>query len=88
MAKELIVQEEAQYFLPTKINQDRLEVYFGKLRRSVGDSDNPSVEEVQHRIIALMVAGRHSFAPRNSNSILAHDDDNVGFPRCKQTKKM
>lgn len=87
LVRDLLRQEGAQYFLPEKINQDRLEVFFGRLRRSVGDSDNPSVEEVRHRIIALLVAGRHSVAPKSTNSVLITDDDEICLPRRKQSKK-
>ena len=37
--------------------------------------NNPSIEEVRHRIIALLVAGRHIMAPQKANTILDNDDE-------------
>ena len=40
LTRALLAQEGAQFFLPEKLNQDRLEIFFAKLRRGCGDSDN------------------------------------------------
>ena len=37
--------------------------------------NNPIIEEVHHRIIALLVAGRHIMAPQKANTILDNDDE-------------
>ena len=39
LAKTVLAEEGAQFLLLEKLNQDRLEVFFAKLRRSCGDSD-------------------------------------------------
>ena len=86
LAKELLSDSKVQFFLPEKLNQDRLEVLFSKLRQSLGDSDNPTVEEVRHRIIALLVSGRHIMAPQNTNSVVSREEDASFLPKRKNTK--
>jgi hypothetical protein len=73
--------------LPEKLNQDRLEVFFAKLRRGCGDSDNPTIEEARHRIVSLLVAGRQVMAPRNANSVIDDDGEiDVFMPRRKHRR--
>ena len=59
LTRALLAEDGALFLLPEKLNQDRLEVFFAKLRRGFGDYDNPTVEEARHRIVSLIVAGRH-----------------------------
>ena len=87
LAKDLLSTGKVQFLFPEKLNQDRLEVLFSKLRRSLGDSDNPTVEEVRHRIIALLVSGRHIMAPQNANSVVSQEDDASFLPKRKKQKK-
>lgn len=77
LTKILLAEPGAQFVLPEKLNQDRLETFFGKLRRGCGDSDNPTVEQARHRILALIVAGRCFIPPKNRNCELV--DDGVGM---------
>ena len=37
--------------------------------------NNPIIEEVRYRIIALLVAGNHIMAPQKANTILDNDDE-------------
>ena len=84
LAKEILPEPGVEYLIPEKLNQDRLEVFFSKLRRGCGDSDNPSVEEARHRILALIVAGRSVLAPRNANAVVNEDAEmQVYMPRRK-----
>ena len=77
----LLAEEGAQFLLPEKLNQDRLEVFFAKLRRTCGDSDNPTIEEAWHRIIALLVAGRHIMPPQKANSTTDDNDELAYMPK-------
>ena len=79
---------EDLYLIPQKLNQDKLEVFFAKLRRGCGDSDNPTVNEVRHRIMAFIVAGRSVMAPRQAN-VVVDEDEEVGtyMPRRKRFRK-
>lgn len=86
LTKQLLATEGVKYIIPEKMNQDRLEVFFGKLRRSCGDNDNPTVHEAQNRIMALLVAGRHILAPRNTNSVAQEDAENVSLKKQKQKR--
>lgn len=70
LVPELLDADGAKFILPEKLNQDKLEMFFGKLRRAVGDSDNPSVHEVGHRILTLLITGTQTIAPRNGNCTL------------------
>lgn len=81
LVKDILSEQGSKFFLPEKINQDRLEVLFSKLRRSVGDSDNPTIDDVRYRIIGLLVAGRHAVTPKNSNSISVDDGDCNYLPK-------
>ena len=81
LAPILLSEEGAQFLLPEKFNQDRLEVFFAKLRRGCGDSDNPTIEEARHRIVSLLVAGRHVMAPRNANCVIENDDEVTYMPK-------
>ena len=55
------------YILPEKINQDKLELLLGKLRRSLCDSDNPPVKKAMHRMLHLLLAGSGTAMPKNTN---------------------
>ena len=67
LVPQLLAAEGAEFLLPEKLNQDKLEMLFGKLRRSVGDSDNPSVHEAGHRFLSLLISGTHTVSPRGGN---------------------
>ena len=55
-------------------------MFFGKLRRSVGDSDNPTVSEaISHRILALLVTGSKTVNPSNMNCELEYVHGTEGF---------
>ena len=88
LVKELLGEDGVEFIMPEKLNQDRLEVFFGKLRRSLGDSDNPTVEQARHRILGLLVAGRQVLAPRNTNSVVELDEGNIYLPKRKSYKKL
>ena len=88
LSRALLAEEGAQFLLPEKLNQDRLEVFFAKLRRGCGDSDNPTVEEARHRIVSLIVAGRQVMAPRNANCVVDEEGEREVFmPKRKQKRK-
>ena len=59
------------FLLPEKLNQDHLEVFFARLRHSVGHSDNPSVPETEYRFLALLLAGSKTGARYNANCVVA-----------------
>ena len=82
--KSFVKLTRVKYIIPEKLNQDRLEVFFGKLRRSCGDNENPTVQEARHRIIALLVAGRHILAPKSTNSVVEQDAEGVCLPKKKR----
>lgn len=86
LTKDLLQEDGAKFFLPEKLNQDRLEVFFGKLRHSLGDTDNPRVDEARHRNTALMVAGRHGMAPKHGNSE-SQDEHDTDFLPIKEKKE-
>ena len=65
--------------MPEKLNQDKLELLFAKLRRSVGDGDNPSVEEVGHRFLSLLITGSKTITPRNANCEIDYVHGTEGF---------
>ena len=75
----LLGENGAEFILPEKLNQDRLESFFGKIRRSVGDSDNPTVYEVGSRFLALLVSNTICLKPANANVQVLEEDQNYGF---------
>ena len=46
--------------------------------------NNPIIEEVRHRIIALLVAGRHIMAPQKANTIFDNDDELAYMPKMRK----
>ena len=62
-----LVSEGATCILPEKLNQDKLEILFSKVRCSLGDIDNPTVYDVGYRLLHLLIAGSHIIKPRNTN---------------------
>ena len=88
LSQEVLSEPGADFLMPEKLNQDRLEVFFAKLRRTCGDSDNPTVEEARHRILALLVAGRSILAPRRANSVVDEETElNFFMPRRKMLRR-
>ena len=71
---QVVLADGAEYVLGEKVNQDKLEMFFAKLRRSVGDSDNPSVSEVGQRFLALLIAGSQTVNPRNANCQIDYNE--------------
>ena len=65
----LLADDGSLFVLPEKLNQDKLELLFGKLRRSLGDLDNPTVYEAMYRLLTLLLAGSVTATPRNANAI-------------------
>lgn len=86
LAKILLSEPGAEFLLPEKLNQDRLETFFGKVRRGCGDSDNPTVEQARHRILAIIVAGQAFISPKNMNC-LDFAEDTGHNPMCKKLKR-
>lgn len=89
LAKEILSLPEVQFLLPEKLNQDRLETFFGKMRRGCGDTDNPTVDQIRQRILTLIVAGQCFIAPKNRNCEGVDDDVELKkcFPLNKKLKK-
>ena len=88
LSQEVLSEPGADFLMPEKLNQDWLEVFFAKLRRTFGDSDNPTVEEARHRILALLVAGRSILAPRRANSVVDEETElNLFMPRRKMLRR-
>ena len=47
----------------------------------------PTVDEVQHRIVSLIVAGRHVMAPRNANCVFSDDEErDIFMPQRKRRR--
>ena len=89
LGKIVLSEPGAKFLLPEKLNQDRLETFFGKMRRGCGDTENPTVDQARQRILALLVAGRSIMPPKNRNCDLV--DDEVGvelfMPRARYPKQ-
>ena len=87
LGKQLLDEPGVEYLLPEKLNQDRLETYFSKLRRGSGDSDNPTVDQARHRMLTLLVAGKSFLPPKNRNCEAVDDGVNIALPKRKKQKK-
>ena len=85
LVPQLLSPDGSLYLLAEKLNQDKLELFFGKLRRSMGDSDNPTVSEASHRFTALLLAGSTTAMPKNTNC--ANFDGGPGFQLQRSKKK-
>jgi hypothetical protein len=89
LTKQLLSEPGVKFLLPEKLNQDRLETFFGKLRRGCGDTDNPTADQIRHRILCLIVAGQCFIPPKNRNCPIVDDDVEAKkcFPLMKKQKK-
>ncbi|PIK34953.1 hypothetical protein BSL78_28221 [Apostichopus japonicus] len=67
LAKELLQNPSVEYVLSEKFSQDPLEEYFSKQRGCGGRNDNPSVQQVGHNMLSLMVAGSRAVSSLRSN---------------------
>jgi hypothetical protein len=68
LVPQLLSDDGRLFILAEKLNQDKLELLFGKLRRSLGDSDNPTVFDAMYRLMTLLLAGDVTATPVNTNA--------------------
>ncbi len=79
LGKSLLQLEGVEYLLSEKFSQDPLEQYFSKQRGAGGASDNPSVEQFGHNMLALHVAQGCVKASRRGNCRLQDRDDDYNI---------
>ena len=80
---QILSQDQSLFVLPEKINQDKLELMFGKLRRSLGNSDNPTVQEASYRMLHLFLAGSVTAMPSNTNCTNFDTGEGFQLKRCQ-----
>lgn len=89
LGKLLLLLPDVKFLLSEKFNQDPLEQYFSKQRGAGGCSDNPTIEQFGHNMMALYVASSSAKASRRGNCKVTDDDnkskllDNTPLPRRK-----
>ena len=64
LGKIVLSEPGAKFLLPEKLDQDRLETFFGKMRRGCGYTENPTVDKAHQCLLALLVAGRSIMPPK------------------------
>lgn len=65
---KIMLAKGAPYVLTDHFNQDPIEQYFGILRTSGGCNNNPTLEQFNHSMVNIRVAGSQALAPFRGNT--------------------
>ncbi|CAC5394224.1 unnamed protein product [Mytilus coruscus] len=65
---KIMLAKGAPYVRTDHFNQDPIEQYFGILRTSGGCNNNPTLEQFNHSMVNIRVAGSQALAPFRGNT--------------------